>query len=179
MEGTEISGEKALEEDEAGRFVEKGKPPKADEKIRRKREAEAAQKEDNIYSGESFWLLAAILEKTDSPDTKEGRRKRKRDGNNTISTNEVTGEKGRDDKGKSWESGLILLNNFLSSDIIPTSSKEKESDELSYTRFGHSLWSANQLPAQGVESHKLKGTPTNFEHSLENAHCPSEALGEC
>ncbi|KAK1128380.1 hypothetical protein K0M31_002844 [Melipona bicolor] len=68
----------------------------------------AAQEEDNICSGESFWLLATILEKTDSPDTKEGRRKRERDGNNTISTNEVTGEKGRDDKGKSWESGWFF-----------------------------------------------------------------------
>ena len=29
-----------MEEDEARRFVKKGKPPKADEKIRRKREAE-------------------------------------------------------------------------------------------------------------------------------------------
>ena len=32
--------EKGLEEDEGRRFVEKGKPPKANEKIRRKREVE-------------------------------------------------------------------------------------------------------------------------------------------
>ena len=36
---------------------------------------------------------------------------------------------------------------FLSSDVMPTSSKEKESDEL---LFGRSLRSASQLPAQGV-----------------------------
>ena len=28
---------------------------------------------------------------------------------------------------------------------------QRESDELYCTRFGHSLWSANQLPAQGVK----------------------------
>ncbi|KAF3429261.1 hypothetical protein E2986_11916 [Frieseomelitta varia] len=42
-------------------------------------------------------------------------------------------------------------------DVITTSSKGKEGDELSYTVFGHSLWSANQLPAQGVEKEERRG----------------------
>ena len=36
-----------------------------------------------------------------------------------------------------------------------SSSKEKESDELLYVQFGHSLWSANQLPAQGIKLNRL------------------------
>ncbi|KOX78279.1 hypothetical protein WN51_07685 [Melipona quadrifasciata] len=39
-------------------------------------------------------------------------------------------------------------NQFLSSDIIPTRSKRKRRIIRSI-RLGHSLWSANQLPAQG------------------------------
>ena len=38
---------------------------------------------------------------------------------------------------------LLLLQSFL-----PASSKEKESNEL--IAHGHSLWSANQLPAQAA-----------------------------
>ena len=48
---------------------------------------------------------------------------------------------------------LSLLNDFLSSDVTP-SSKETESDELLYGYvlygFGHSLWSANQLASARV-----------------------------
>ena len=54
---------------------------------------------------------------------------------------------------------LLLLNKFLSSDIIPTSSKDKESDELLYDRFGHSLWSADQLPAQGINTNVIHLMP--------------------
>ena len=46
---------------------------------------------------------------------------------------------------------LLLPNNFYPVDIVPTSSKETESDELLYTVRGHSLWSANRLPAQEVK----------------------------
>ncbi|KOX77575.1 hypothetical protein WN51_11001 [Melipona quadrifasciata] len=45
-----------------------------------------------------------------------------------------------------WFLGNVLP---LYYDIVPTSSKGKESDD--FIRFGHSLWSANQLPAQGVK----------------------------
>ena len=46
---------------------------------------------------------------------------------------------------------LLLLNNFYPTiDIIPTSSKEKESDELLYT-VQSLVMVRNQLPAQVVK----------------------------
>ena len=45
---------------------------------------------------------------------------------------------------------LLRLNNFQSSDIIPASSKEKESDELSYT-VRSLVTVRNQLPVQVVK----------------------------
>ncbi|KOX79387.1 U7 snRNA-associated Sm-like protein LSm11 [Melipona quadrifasciata] len=47
-----------------------------------------------------------------------------------------------------WTILVILASK---SDVIPTRSKETESDGLHCIRFGHSLWSANQLPAQGLQ----------------------------
>ncbi|KOX69100.1 Hemicentin-2 [Melipona quadrifasciata] len=50
------------------------------------------------------------------------------------------------------ESASVLVHVLNGGDIVPTSSKGKESDKLLHSiRSGHSLWSANQLPAQGVK----------------------------
>ena len=46
---------------------------------------------------------------------------------------------------------LLLLNHFYPVMSYEKSSKEKESDEWLYIWFGHSLWSAIQLPAQAVD----------------------------
>ena len=51
---------------------------------------------------------------------------------------------------------LLFLDNFYPVMSIPTSLREKESDELLYIRFGHSLWSANRLPAQVIKPFPLE-----------------------
>ena len=56
---------------------------------------------------------------------------------------------------------LLLLNNFYS--VISYQRAQKESDELLYKRFGHSLWSVNQLPAQGVKTILNLATKDIFE----------------
>ena len=54
---------------------------------------------------------------------------------------------------------LLLLNNFYP--VISYQRLQKEKKATKYcTRFGHSLWSANQLPAQGVETNDLNGALT-------------------
>ena len=51
---------------------------------------------------------------------------------------------------------FITFWSFLSSDIIPTSSKGKGKRRIIVYWFGHSLWSANQLPAQGIKKKRKK-----------------------
>ncbi|KOX75766.1 hypothetical protein WN51_12554 [Melipona quadrifasciata] len=59
----------------------------------------------------------------------------------------------RDNEPSIWSIGTDTVGYLeLERDITLTSSKEKGSDELLYIRFGHSLWSANQLPAQEVKT---------------------------
>ena len=57
------------------------------------------------------------------------------------------------EKGKQIINLLIIFNHFYS--VISYRRVQKESGELSYIRFGHSLWSANQLPVFNSDLEQL------------------------
>ena len=67
---------------------------------------------------------------------------------------------------------LLLLNHFLSSDVVPRVEKKKKATNHC-TRHGHSLWSANQLLAQGVKinvhTHTHTHTHTHKELLYDNS----------
>ena len=60
---------------------------------------------------------------------------------------------------------LLLFNHFYPV-LFTDEFKRKGKQRIVVYDFSHSLWSA-----QRVKCHKRSGIPTNFEHSLEKAHC--------
>ena len=65
-----------------------------------------------------------------------------------------------------------IINLLLPDNFYPVMSRrrvQKESDELLYTVFGHSLWSASQLPTQEVNCPSVDPktlVPMNYYFSL-------------